>query len=202
MTRPERIILASNSPRRRELLTSLGLQFQVLAPQVDEKAICDPSLPPEAYVESLASAKGESISRHHPDALVISADTVVVLNGQFLEKPANQADARRMLDALQGTTHQVATAIGVFYQDRQLVRAKITTVRIASLSADEIAAYVETGEPMDKAGAYAIQGIGGQFVESIDGCYSNVVGLSLPLLKTLLSELGINLLTDYRLQTS
>ena len=185
------IILASNSPRRKELLAGLGFQFDVMPPQVDEKALCDPSLDPQAYVLALAEAKGLSIAKNHPNSLVISADTVVVLDDQYLEKPLDKADAKAMLRKTQGTLHQVYTGIGVFYQGKICLEALATSVRMATMSEDEISAYIETGEPMDKAGSYAIQGIGGQFVEHIDGCYSNVVGLSLPLLKTLLTKLGI-----------
>ena len=187
-----RIILASNSPRRKELLAGLGLKFEVIAPQVDEKALCNPSLPPGAYVLALAEAKGLSIASKNQNALVISADTVVVLNGEYLEKPIDKADAQAMLHKIQGTTHYVYTGIGVFYKDKACLEALTTSVRIASLTEDEIEAYVETGEPMDKAGSYAIQGIGGQFVEHIEGCYSNVVGLSLPLLKTLIQKIKID----------
>lgn len=189
MTR--QIILASNSPRRKELLTGLGFQFDVIPPQVDEKALCDPSLAPAAYVLALAEAKGLSVAKTYPNSLVISADTVVVLDGQYLEKPLDKADAKAMLTKTQGTTHQVYTGIAVFYQGKTCLEALATSVRMAAMTEDEIMAYVETDEPMDKAGSYAIQGIGGQFVEHIDGCYSNVVGLSLPLLKTLLTKLNI-----------
>ena len=185
------IILASNSPRRKELLAGMGFEFHVMPSEIDEKALCDPTLEPEAYVIALAEAKGLSVAEKYPLSLVISADTVVVLNGQYLEKPLDKADAKAMLTKTQGTLHQVYTGIGVFYQGKICLEALATSVRMAAMSEDEISAYIETGEPMDKAGSYAIQGIGGQFVEHIDGCYSNVVGLSLPLLKTLLAKLNI-----------
>lgn len=188
------LILASNSLRRKELLAGLGLKFDVMSPQVDEKVLCDPRLSPRNYVCALAEAKGRSVAINYPNALVISADTVVVLNDQYLEKPLDKADAKTMLMKTQGSVHHVYTGIGVFYQGESRVEALATSVRMAAMTEDEIVAYIETGEPMDKAGSYAIQGIGGQFVEHINGCYSNVVGLSLPLLKTMLAELGVSTL--------
>lgn len=188
------VILASASPRRKELLDSVGIQFDVIPSQVDEKSLAaslltEPSFSPEHYVKTLALAKGKDVAIHNRNTLVISADTVVVLDNNILEKPVDKANACRMLGELQNRQHTVWTAIAVFYQQQELVSALNTQVTMRKLTSEQIEAYVNTGEPMDKAGAYAIQGLGSVLIERIDGCYTNVVGLSLPLLYNLVSNL-------------
>ena len=188
------VILASASPRRKELLASVGIQFNVIPSQIDEKALAaslvqQSSFSPEQYVKTLALAKGKDVASRNRNALVISADTIVVLDNKILEKPVDKAEACHMLGNLQNQTHTVWTAIAVFYQQQELVSALSTQVTMRKLSSKQIEAYVNTDEPMDKAGAYAIQGLGSVLIEKIDGCYTNVVGLSLPLLYNLVTNI-------------
>ncbi|MEA9390315.1 Maf family protein [Acerihabitans sp. TG2] len=175
------IYLASGSPRRRELLTLLDVPFDVLiAPIVEQR------LPDEAamdYVCRLAREKALAGVAIAPLALpVLGADTIVVLKGKILEKPRDAADAAEMLAALSGQCHQVMTAIAVADSQHQLCRSVVTEVTFRQLSKQEIHRYIASGEPMDKAGAYGIQGLGGVFVRAINGSYHGVVGL--PLVET------------------
>jgi septum formation protein len=169
-----RLILASQSPRRRELLTTAGFSFDVRVRPVEE--VRGAGETPEAYVQRLATEKAEA-SWDGADEIVLGADTVVVLDQDVLEKPRDLADARRMLALLSGREHRVITGICLRHAGGRTVDHVSTAVRFAPLSADEIDAYVASGEPMDKAGAYAIQGLASKFVERIDGCFFNVVGL-------------------------
>jgi septum formation protein len=195
-SRSHRLILASSSPRRRELLTSLGLPFEVIKPDVNEESFQLGHLAPADVVKFLSRTKAQEVFKYHPDALVIGADTIVVLGGQVFGKPKDEADAFRMLNALQGTVHEVYSGITVFHPvespDRSsfACEALCTKVTMRPLSPDAIHAYIATGEPMDKAGAYAIQGYGSTLIEKIDGCYFNVVGMSLYLLERLFEQLG------------
>ncbi|MCP4658977.1 MAG: septum formation inhibitor Maf [bacterium] len=175
---PCRLILASGSPRRRELLDRLGFAFTVRPVVIDESPQDGES--PSEYVLRLARAKAQAIAE--PGELVLAADTVVVEGETLLGKPRDPADARRMLRRLSGKEHTVVTGVALCDRQRALQVAVVesTLVRFAELSEEEIAWYVETGEPLDKAGAYAVQGLGALFVEAIDGNYSNVVGLPLP----------------------
>ncbi|RMH63303.1 MAG: septum formation protein Maf [Calditrichaeota bacterium] len=173
------IILASASPRRFELLKSVGLDFKVMPSHLDESQIKDKD--PVALVRNTARLKGEYIARANPENLVISADTVVVLNDTIMGKPADEDDAYDMLARLSGQTHQVYTAFGLFLKqyDKERVDHVCTEVTMRTLTDEIIMAYIGTGEPMDKAGAYAIQGQGAMLVERINGSYSNVVGFPL-----------------------
>jgi len=187
------LILASGSPRRKELLTGLSLDFSVLVSDVDETV--PSTLPPGAWVEELAERKARAARGQldsGTEALVIAADTIVVLGGQVFGKPTTAAHAKEMLQSLQGRTHEVYTGLCVL--DAETGRMQLghtrTAVKLAPLSADTIARYVASGEPMDKAGAYAIQGIGATLVESIDGDYFTVVGLPLFLLGRYLAAFG------------
>ncbi len=190
-TDPPRLVLASASPRRRELLRSLGLAPLVRPVDVDETPL--PGETAEQCVLRLARAK--AAARAEPGELVLAADTLVTLDGELLGKPANADEARAMLARLAGREHLVAT--GVALRDgtdgRTAAGIARTRVRMAALDAGQIAGYVATGEPLDKAGAYAIQGLGAWWVEAIDGNYSNVVGLPLPLVRRLAAELGVDL---------
>ena len=168
------LVLASQSPRRRELLTTAGFSFSVRARPVEEVRAAGEA--PEAYVRRLAEAKAEAAWEGRAE-IVLGADTVVVLDQEVLEKPRDAADARRMVTLLSGREHIVITGICVRHPAGLEVDHVSTIVRFASLSDAEIDAYVASGEPMDKAGAYAIQGLASKFVESIDGCFFNVVGL-------------------------
>ncbi|MBW0146893.1 Maf family protein [Marinobacter arenosus] len=182
------IILASASPRRSELLQQIGVTFSVQPADVDETP--RPGEPPEHYVERLARDKALAVSGSSPGVLVLGSDTSVVLNGVILGKPANRDEAVETLLTLSGATHQVMTAVALAEDDRCQSRVVITEVTFRSLSRAEIEAYAASGEPMDKAGSYGIQGLGGIFVSKLRGSYSAVVGL--PLLETaaLLADAG------------
>ncbi len=191
---PPRLVLASQSPRRRELLEQLGLPLEVRPAHADEAL-----LPGEAardYVLRIARAKARAVEGE----VVLAADTAVVLRGEVLGKPAGPDDARRMLRALSGTSHEVLTAVCVRRRGSpiavELDAVVATAVRFAHLSAAQVDWYVATGEPLDKAGAYAIQGAGGAFVEAVDGSVSNVVGLPLPETADLLGRVGFPLPWD------
>ncbi len=172
------LILASASPRRAELLTQIGFTHRVCPADIDERPWPDES--PEVYVLRMAREKAAVVSRARPTAAVLAADTSIDLDGTILGKPQSRADAAAMLRALSGREHRVLTAIALDYRQRQLCsEVVVTKVVFATLSEADIAAYLATGEADDKAGSYAIQGRGGQFVRRIDGSYSAVVGLPL-----------------------
>jgi septum formation protein len=185
------IILASNSPRRRELLAQIGLVFTVSPADVDESVL--PGEAPEPYAVRLALDKARSAAMRAGRGIVIAADTIVVAGGAILGKPADAEDARRMLKALSGRQHEVVTGLAVMdaATRRSSARTAVTKVWFRDLSEREINAYVATGEPLDKAGAYGIQERGALMVERIEGCYSNVVGLPLSLLGEILREFDI-----------
>ena len=187
-----RIILASGSPRRRELLSSLGLSFEVYRPDVDE-AHGEHEDPAELCAR-LSRLKAGAGAERFPDAVVIAADTIVVIDGQVLGKPRDREDAVRMLGILQGREHEVLTGLSVCMKGRVMTHVERTLVKFRALSQKEIAAYVLTGECDDKAGAYAVQGKGSLLVEGIVGDYFNVVGLPVCRLGLMLHELGINIL--------
>ncbi len=182
------LILASQSPRRRELLATAGFQFIVRARPVEE--IRAPGESPVEYVRRLARAKAEAAresdagnrtSSKSGDEIVLGADTVVVLGDRVLEKPVDADDARAMLRALSGREHVVITGIYLIHADKAIADHESTRVHFVELTDREIDAYVLSGEPMDKAGAYAIQGLASKFVDRIEGCYFNVMGLPLAL---------------------
>ncbi|WP_342754354.1 Maf family protein [Pantoea sp. MBD-2R] len=175
------LYLASGSPRRRELLTQLGLRFERLQTQVEEEKRSDEQA--EAYVRRLAIEKAlAGVAVAEKDLPVLGADTIVVLNNDVLEKPADEQAAAEMLAKLSGHTHQVMTAVALADAFQQLDCLVVTEVTFRNLSAEDIAAYIASGEPMDKAGSYGIQGLGGNFVRKINGSYHAVVGL--PLVET------------------
>ncbi|MCS7000311.1 MAG: Maf family protein [Bacteroidota bacterium] len=187
---PAPVILASASPRRQQLITLLGIDVSVIPAAVDEDAF-DRTMPRQ-YVEVLAQAKAAAVRRLHPESIVIGADTTVVLDGQVLNKPRDRDDAVRMLRLLSGRTHTVITGVCVLWQKVQLVDSRITHVTFRSLSEEEIAAYVASGSPLDKAGAYGIQDdCGATFVDAIEGCYYTVVGLPIALLYRMLRLLRV-----------
>jgi septum formation protein len=188
------LVLASASPRRRELLTQAGYSFQVRPAHIPE----DPreGEDPIAYVTRLAREKAEVVFReisadgNEDDALVIlGADTTVTLDNHILGKPEDAEDAARMLRMLSGRSHHVITGVAVVTADGVEVAAEVTAVRFLTMSDEEIAAYVASGEPMDKAGAYGIQGLAARWIPRVEGCYFNVVGLPLALVSTLLEGL-------------
>jgi len=180
------ILLASASPRRQELLARMGLSFTVCPADLDESLWDD--LPPDALVEHLSRAKGETVAATAPaGTLVIAADTVVVLDGQILGKPRDQREAAYMLSCLSDRTHEVYTGLSVRRDKLVYTTHQITSVRFRNLSEVDIARYVKTGEPMDKAGAYGIQGYGAMLVSAISGDYFNVMGLPVCRLGQILS---------------
>ncbi len=182
-----RLILASTSPRRRELLGLLGLPFEVVASRYDEALVDPAGIAPADYVRQLAQGKAAEVAgRMDSDALIIGADTTVVLDGRVLNKPQGAADARRMLRTLSGRTHEVYTGLCLMRGAATVSDFARTEVTFDTLTDAVIAAYVATGEPLDKAGAYGIQGKALSFIPSIQGDYFNVVGLPLGLLRGLL----------------
>jgi septum formation protein len=184
------LILASASPRRHDLLATLGVPFTVLSADIVECPLANEA--PYAYVRRLAKDKARHVAQRFPEAVVLGADTAVVIDQQILGKPAGEQDAKRMLRQLSGRVHQVMTGLAVLQYGRRFCRqASVSTeVKFRPLSASEIGAYIATGEPFDKAGAYAIQGRAAAFVEMLNGSFTNVVGLPLSCTATLLRAAG------------
>jgi septum formation protein len=176
-TQDGHLILASKSPRRRYLLQQAGLKFEVIPSSIDESSITRTE--PVEYVRALSLAKANDIAEHYPDSWVIGADTIVIIENVILGKPNGKASARSMLQKLSGHTHQVYTGFTVIHRtrERQISHTVCTDVTFKALSNDEIEWYIHSDEPFDKAGAYAIQGLGTFLVRSINGSYTNVVGL-------------------------
>jgi len=183
------LVLASASPRRRELLAQVGYAFSVHPAHIPEDPLPDED--PIAYVVRLAREKAEAVFRElaDPGAVVLGADTTVTVDRQILGKPADAADAGRMLRLLSGRTHRVITGVAVATAGSTEVAAEVTAVKFLTLSDEEIADYVATDEPLDKAGAYAIQGRAARWIPRIEGCYFNVVGLPLALVSSLLGSI-------------
>jgi len=186
-----RFVLASGSPRRRELLAGIGLPFEVIVSDLEEKR--EYGEPVDTYVKRLAIDKAAAVAERAPDAWILAADTVVYLDGVVLEKPLSRSDAIRMLSAIAGREHVVFTGVALRHASRDYSDTRVTAskVRMLPLTPREIEWYVDTGEPMDKAGAYAIQGIGAMFIESVEGNYSNVVGLPLSEVFVMLKRAGL-----------
>ena len=191
------LVLASASPRRQDLLRNAGISFEVQAGDIDETPLAGESA--KMCAERLAREKALAVWRSRPGDLVLGADTVVVVNKQILGKPGDADDAARMLRMLSARVHQVITGVCVVRAEARSDGAHINTasettlVTMTELSDEEIRAYVETGEPMDKAGAYAIQGRASRWIPRIEGDYSNVVGLPVALVYRMLREVGIRL---------
>jgi septum formation protein len=184
-----RIILASQSPRRRELLTLIGIPHEVRPADLDETLF--PGEQPTAHAERLARAKAEAVAAHAPEATIIGADTIVVLDGDLLGKPDDTREAEETLRRLSGRTHTVHTAVAVVRGGRTVSGVESVEVTFRPLTDEQISAYVATGEPMDKAGAYGIQGYGAVIVERVHGDYFAVMGLALGRLVGLLEDVGI-----------
>lgn len=194
---PLRIYLASRSPRRGELLQQIGVKFDVLPSDVDETV--HPGEAPEHYVLRLAREKAEACAKRIaadglPDRPILAADTTVCADGEILGKPEHDADAGAMLRRMSDRWHTVHTGIALAYQGRIEVAISSTQVEVAPLSAAEIAAYVASGEPQDKAGAYGIQGLAGAFIRRIEGSFSGVMGLPVYETSQLLKKFGLNVL--------
>jgi septum formation protein len=173
------IILASQSPRRYELLKMIGLKFKVRPSHAEE--INKDNLPPIEYTLKNARIKGHEIANKAPESLIISADTIVVHKGEILEKPKDEAHAREILKKLSGKTHEVVTGFGfiLLSDNKSVFRHEVSKVTFRTLSQFEISAYINTGEPFDKAGGYGAQGAGSLLIKRIEGCFFNVVGLPL-----------------------
>lgn len=184
------LILASQSPRRQDLLRQAGFGFRVVVPGVDERRL--PEEPPESYVERLARAKAEAVEAG-PEDWVLAADTTVALDHHVLEKPADAAEAARMLRLLSGRVHEVMTGVCLRHGGRQWSGVETTRVEFAELSEEEIAEYAASGEPLDKAGGYGIQGRASKLIPRIEGCYFNVVGLPVARVYAMLRAAGYHL---------
>lgn len=191
----KKIILASQSPRRKWLLDQIGLEFEIVPSNFDEDI--ENKKFSKKLIESIAYEKAKEVAKRVPEnVLIIAADTVVILGKQILGKPLDEEDAYKMLEKLSDKTHEVITSIAIIdkYENKTLINSKISKVKFKKLSDREITDYIKTGEPMDKAGSYGIQAYGSLFVEKIDGCYNNIVGLPLNLLAEMLKSFNIELL--------
>ncbi|MBN1367680.1 MAG: septum formation inhibitor Maf [Dehalococcoidales bacterium] len=190
----KKIILASGSPRRKELLEKIGLKFEVEAGDIEEDL--NVGLPPRELAEKLSLQKAQAAAEKYPDAIIIAADTIGVFEGKIIGKPHAATEAKKMLSMLSGKSHLVITGYTIIdTETRKTVTKSIETkVYFRKLTKAEIDAYVKTGEPLDKAGAYAIQGLGALIVEKIEGDYYNVIGLPLSSLTESLREFGVKIL--------
>ena len=190
----KRLILASTSPRRRDLLMQVGLNFEVVPSSVEEEH--QDGLSPLEVARTLAREKASDVASRLSSGIVIGADTIVVLEGEILGKPKDPEDAFQILRKLSGRSHDVITALALIDIDsgKMITGEEITRVFFKEMIDQEISAYISTGEPMDKAGAYGIQGRGILFVRRIEGCYTNVVGLPMMKLTEMLSEMGVRIL--------
>ena len=171
-------ILASRSPRRAFLLKQVGLNFRQIPSHIEELLN---EMPPDEFVLHYAKKKAEETHKKYPDSLIIGADTIVVLNNEIIGKPQNNEDAFQILKKLSGKCHEVSTGVSIILNNLQISDIAKTKVYFKPISDEDIREYISTGEPMDKAGAYGIQGYGSQFIDKIEGCYFNVMGFPIPL---------------------
>lgn len=186
------IYLASGSPRRKELLTQIGCRFEIVKSNAEE--LKDSTLSPDALVMENACRKAEeAASSLEKDAAVLGADTVVALDGKIFGKPKDEKDAARMLSELSGRSHEVYTGIAIVANGKTFRAVEKTLVEFRTISDEEIKKYIKTGEPMDKAGAYAVQGIAAKFIPRIEGSFSNVVGLPIAAVDSLARKAGVEL---------
>jgi septum formation protein len=188
------MLLSSGSPRRKELLSLLGIPFGVVAPNIPEVKQLNET--PETFCLRVSREKAILVAQKFPDALVIGADTIVVIDGTILGKPRGPSEAYDFLMLLQDKMHSVLTGYTIALGNHSLSKVVKTKVRFRAMTAKEISWYVSTGEPMDKAGAYAVQGIGSLFIEKIHGCYTNVIGLPLSHLYKDLKKFGVQLQSE------
>ncbi|MBR4393920.1 MAG: septum formation inhibitor Maf [Oscillospiraceae bacterium] len=189
----KQLILASASPRRKQLLEMMGLAFRVVPAAGEEHPCADEA--PDAIVKALALAKGREVAAHVPqDTIVLAADTIVWLDGQLLGKPKTEEEAVHMLRCLSGKTHEVYTGVALISEGEELAEAERTEVTFRDLTEEEIWRYVASGEPMDKAGAYGAQGRAAALISRIDGDFFNVVGLPLCMLGQMLAKKGVSIL--------
>ncbi|HHB90706.1 MAG TPA: septum formation inhibitor Maf [Anaerolineae bacterium] len=189
------LILASASPRRRQLLTALGIPFSIDAADIDERRLRGET--PQAHVRRLAEAKAQTVAARHPGHVVLAADTIVVLDGEILGKPKDEDTARAMLRALRGRMHLVMTAIAVMGEGELLSDLDISRVFMRDYTDAAIEAYIASGDPMDKAGAYAIQNRAFHPVARLEGCFAGVMGLSLAMAARLLRAAGLTPVADW-----
>ena len=189
-----KIVLASSSPRRIQLLQELGLEFIHVSPDAKED---NESRDPVKRVELNSLRKAESVQNHHPESLIIGSDTVVSMGGEIMGKPVDREDATKMLGRLSGNCNVVYTGVSVLdtRNRKRITRHASTKVWFRQLTDEKIREYIRSGEPLDKAGAYGIQGLGGELVDRIEGSYSNVIGLPIELLRDMLREFGVDLKT-------
>lgn len=184
----KKLILASSSLRRKELFNLLGIDYEAIASNADENiAPC----PPEEMVQLLAQRKAMDVFNAHKDCCVVGSDTIVLIDGKIIGKPEDEADAYRILSLLSGRKHTVYTGVCILYDEEEVRFHDTTHVTFAQLEDEEIYAYIKTGEPMDKAGAYGIQGPGALLVERVEGCYFTVIGMPVPKLYRALKSIGI-----------
>jgi septum formation protein len=187
------VLLSSGSPRRKELLSFLGIDFQIKVPHIPE--IQKPGETPEQFCSRISREKAEKVSHEYPDSLIIGADTIVVVGNRILGKPRDIDEARDFLLLLQGKEHEVLTGYTIISGKNYRTNVVLTKVLFKEMSPEEITWYISTEEPMDKAGAYAVQGIGSMFIDSIRGSYTNVIGLPLSHLYFDLKEYGIRVVS-------
>jgi septum formation protein len=190
-TYTSQIILASASPRRKQLLAKAGYQFAVVHPEIDEAAYSTEQIAPEQYAQKLALAKAKSIAVKHPESLVISADTIVDFQGEIIGKPADAKRARQIIEKLFNSPHQVITGVAIcrLCDNIELVACDTTTIYPKQLTQEQITEYIKSGRWKEKSGAYAIKENGDEFVEKIDGSLTNVMGLPMELLERLLGKI-------------
>ena len=185
------VVLASSSPRRQALLREAGIPFRAMTPPLHEPPATSPPLSPTGYAEALSYFKARTVAdRCPPDACVLGADTIVVLNGRIMGKAADADEARQMLRTLSQNPHQVITGVCLIRGRRRLIASEATTVRMRPMTEEEIDAYVASGEWVDKAGAYAIQETADRFVVAVEGSFTNVVGLPIELVRRMIVEMG------------
>ena len=190
--RPVSIILASASPRRKQLLTEAGYKFTVVTPEIDESAFPSKHISPCEYAKRLALAKAKNVAARFPDCLVIGADTVVDFNGQMFGKPADAKEAEQITKKLFSAPHKVITAVAIvrIADGTEIIEGETTAVYPKKMTAEQIAEHIKSGSWQDKAGAYAIQEDGDEFIEKIEGSLTNVMGLPMELLQRLLERIG------------
>ncbi len=186
LLKDKHIILASRSPRRAFLLEQVGLHFEQIPSHIEENFN---GMLPEEFVLYYSRKKAEEVQKSHPDSLIIGADTIVVLNNEIIGKPQNDEEAFQILKKLSGKCHEVLTGVSILFHDSQLSDIAKTKVFFKLISDEDIKEYISTGEPMDKAGAYGIQGYGSQFIDKIEGCYFNVMGFPISLFYEMYSKL-------------
>ena len=185
----QKLILASASPRRSQLLRNFGIEFEVVPANLPEEQL--PGEDAHAFAQRLAKEKAKAVGQQHPQNFVLGADTIVLINGEVLGKPRDAEDARRMLRMLSGKTHEVATAVCLAGPGGEETAIERTQVTMSEIPESEIADYIASGEPMDKAGAYAIQGGAKKWISRVEGDYFNVVGLPVPLVVEMLQRRGL-----------